>query len=216
LTELARNTVKLAKDTQRCEKLALLCPDAGDPDRPALSKEWTLSGWIDLRECLAARGVGTLTLVRDSGDTFRQIGCVMPDRGFGWAFWAAFFQAVDLVVSVESGAAALAGTIGCKTLVIAGPSSPMTFAHLPSVSLIQTSQNIMPCAGCGFLASRGFRRGCEVSCQALGMISAFAVAGVVERVLASDTEKQDDAQRVLASRDGPAVERERCDAVAGR
>ncbi|MFO1043640.1 MAG: glycosyltransferase family 9 protein [Planctomycetaceae bacterium] len=137
-------------------------------------REWPQSSWLFLGHQLKQNGITPVFLLDKKDDRYCTAD-VMSYWGYSLGHIMALMQIADVVVGNDSMPAHLAGTLGCKTIAIMGPTKPSVFAHIPDVQCLTSSS--MRCTGCHFSAP--FSRACDVGCSALASVS---VHDVLDRI----------------------------------
>ncbi len=125
---------------------------------------WPKGYWVDLYWTLRHNGCNVKVLGAREGDVETWKGDSI--WGYDWETIAALMKVSQLVVGNDSGPAHLAGTLGINTVALMGPTSNV-FTHYQTVREVSLSREVLPCTGCHFDASRGFRHACDLQCESL-------------------------------------------------
>ncbi len=155
------------------------------PEAAWHTRVWPLSYFIDLANSLASDGHAVAAMA-GSQQAVRHMPCQWWG-GFPVGKAAAMCRRADLVVGNESGPAHLASTIGTLAVPICGPTDPLViFGHEPNVRPIRVDRGIVPCVGCLFVVTAGYRQACDVGgCQALMRYDPASAGAAVRAILAS-------------------------------
>lgn len=140
-------------------------------------REWPVEHWIELGENLSQWGA---SIIMDLGipSPVLQAG---PWRTFirqPIPRLAAMLAEADLVVSIDTGPAHMAGTMDRPTLVLFGPMLENSYEHMGSAQTIRSSR---PCGGCNYLTTWGTQ--CHRECAAMRDLTPEAVAARAVRML---------------------------------
>ncbi len=159
------------------------------PEAAWHTRVWPLSYFIDLANTLAGDGHAVAAMA-GSQQAVRHMPCQWWG-GFPVGKAAAMCRRADLVVGNESGPAHLASTIGTLAVPICGPTDPaVIFGHEPNVRPIRVDPGIVPCVGCLFVFTAGYRHACDVGgCQALMRYDPASASAAVRTILASGSRR---------------------------
>lgn len=124
------------------DRTVLLFPQTHGPQR-----RWPISYWIDLAHLLQQRGLNP-ALVLQERDPRLEARVPFWIAGLSHPDLFALIAGARLVISSDSGSAHVAGTLGVKTLVLAGPTGRPTYAHLPEVDVMHRESP--ECSGCHY------------------------------------------------------------------
>lgn len=181
VTEIRRPAIHLDSDAVAWAKtirdpgraMMLFTPQSHQRER-----EWPTKHWTALGEMLAARGV---QILMDLGkpDAVLQAGPWQTFVGQPIPRLAALIGEVDLVVTIDSGPAHVAGTMDRPTLLLLGPLLENSYEHMGSV---QTIRSARPCAPCN-LQPPHYGSACHAGCAALRDLQPEAVATRARRML---------------------------------
>lgn len=153
------------------EPLVVLFPStSGYPAR-----EWPDAHWFDLATMLAEAGCGVAIMVEANNKQDAKFYRQMVYWGFSIKKVIGAIDEADLVIAADTGPAHIAGCADTPCLALTGPTRDV-FAHYDSVQEVAVSDEVIPCVGCHFQGSRGFRPACERGCQALMRLTPAEVA----------------------------------------
>jgi len=156
------------------ERRVLLFPHTKGP-----SRQWPAAFWIELANLLQQLGYDPVVILQDRDPRYEgRVPFWMAALPYRELF--SHIRSARLVISNDSGPAHLAGTLGVKTLVIAGPTGLPTFEHLPEVTVLNRDRP-GSCTGCYYRGS--YRPACEVGCRMLFELPPEAVIESVQRLL---------------------------------
>jgi len=163
------------------------------------NRDWPVAYWMDLAETLKRRGYGYRFFTHtDSGPPYEKVDLNNPQRakelrelrfalgmsecflGLSWEIEAAIMRRSDLVVTLSSGPAWLAGTLDAPTLVIEGPTKDAVWSLMPSVETVRVGRQVVSCAGCNWTPP--FRPACDQQCRALMALTPERVFGRIEQI----------------------------------
>lgn len=124
------------------------------------------------------------------------LGAQISDiQGFPGHWWwglpiskvAAMIRRADLVVANDSGPAHLGGAVGVRSIAICGPTrGNIVFGHDDNIVPISFDPHQLPCTGCHFSCTGGFRDACSFGgCQALMRLTPDHVINLVHALLSS-------------------------------
>jgi hypothetical protein len=147
------------------------------PQTAWVTREWPANYWVDLAWRLRGMGIPALLLMAEKDERFTNTplywwGTPLPRL-------AALIAQSRLVVGNDSFPAHLAGALGVPTLALMGPTSPMVFAHSPSVECL--SSDALECTGCHF--GTPFRAACDQGCMSLFRLFPEVVLRRIQRQL---------------------------------
>lgn len=132
--------------------------------------------WLRVAIALEAAGVRTVAIDgrKSAVEAFPHYA-----HGFGWASVLALLARAAVVAGNDSGIPHLSATLGIPTVAAVGPTDPrVVFGHaLDAVTPLRTAA--VPCAGCHFLAGRGYGRACDHGCEALQTLPWEAVRDAI-------------------------------------
>jgi ADP-heptose:LPS heptosyltransferase len=173
-------------DADEAKPRVLFFPDAAWPIRA-----WPKAYFIDLASELLSSGYAVAAM----GGSPEAVE-YMPCRwwgGFSTRRVAAMAKRASIVVANESGPSHLASALGTRTIAICGPTDPrIVFAHEPNVYAVSMDPTILPCTGCHFSRTKGYRLACDVGgCQALMRLIPANVAALVQRTLPQFADRTD-------------------------
>lgn len=153
----------------------LLFPEAAWPIRA-----WPKAYFMDLATELVREG-WAVAAMGGSQESVNFMTCPWWG-GFTVRHAAAMARRATVVVANDSGPAHLASALGTRTIAICGGSDPwIVFAHEPNVQAAILDRSVVPCVGCHFLDSKGYRAACHVGgCQALMRLDP-ATVGIMVR-----------------------------------
>lgn len=135
-------------------------------------RDWNEEYWVLVTKALAHAGVDCVTMLEKQQPGARYASSVW---GLGWKTVAAIVKRADLVLTVDTGPAHVAGTIGTPTLAVMGAMDPLAvFGHCADVEPVTVERSVMPCVGCHARPERGWRGNC-VDCAASLMVSPWQV-----------------------------------------
>lgn len=156
------------------ERTVLLFPHTNGP-----SRQWPAAYWIDLAHLLQERGLHPAIVLQQPDPRFEgRVPCWIAQLSCRELF--AQIAEAELVIGSDSGPAHVAGALGVKTLVLAGPTGSPTFAHLPHVQVLH--RDSPECSGC-YYRGEDYRRACEVGCGELFALSPYRVLGAALRII---------------------------------
>ncbi len=156
------------------ERTVLLFPHTNGP-----SRQWPAAYWIDLAHLLQERGLHPAIVLQQPDPRFEgRVPCWIAQLSYRELF--AQIAEAELVIGSDSGPAHVAGTLGIRTLVLAGPTGSPTFSHLPEVSVLHREQPA--CSGC-YYRGDAYRRACEVGCGELFELNPYRAFGAALRLL---------------------------------
>lgn len=160
------------------DRTVLLFPQTHGPQR-----RWPISYWIDLANLLQQRGLNPAVVLQER-DPRLEARVPFWIAGLSHPDLFALIAEARLVISSDSGPAHVAGTIGRKTLVLAGPTGRPTYAHLPEVSVMHRESP--ECSGCHYRGP-AYRAACETGCSELYALTPGRVAFVAGQLLGNVT-----------------------------
>lgn len=155
-------------------RTVLLFPQTHGPQR-----RWPISYWIDLANLLQQRGLNPAVVLQER-DPRLEARVPFWIAGLSHPDLFALIAGARLVISSDSGPAHVAGTIGVKTLVLAGPTGRPTYAHLPEVDVMHRESP--ECSGCHYRGP-AYRPACETGCGELYALTPGRVAFVAGQLL---------------------------------
>lgn len=160
--ELVEPTDKAKTWAKKLNKDVLIYPQCNFKART-----WPAAYFIDLSWKLKKSGFKVAIMLQYRDNQFRNT----PGRywGYNWDHQAALIQRAKVVIGNDSSPAHFAGTLGCKTFAVMGPTQETVFSHCPDVECIATTPDKVPCVGCHFKRP-DFRAACDQMCQALALV----------------------------------------------
>jgi hypothetical protein len=158
-SEIKRPTPNWTK-TYNLEKYSVLL----FPEVTKKNREWPISYWIDLYDLLNKSGIKTAVCTRGKNSCFSN--CL---SGLSIEEISNCISNSNFVVSSDSFAAHLSGTLGKKCFVLSGPTKPScVFSYLQEIVPITFAED-KNCCGCHF--SGNYRISCNFGCQMLNCLT---------------------------------------------
>ena len=143
-------------------------------------RAWPSNYWCDLSWQLKNNGMNPVTML--DHDDPRYSNAVRRYWGYNLGQVAALMLQADVIIGNDSAPAHLAGTLGCKTIALMGPTKPTVFSHIMDVNkdFHVMASNKLSCTGCHFAGGPDkFRAACDIGCMSL---YSLLVPEVIDRV----------------------------------